>query len=402
MKLKGLSLSFSLLLLAQIVPAFGNEIKTFPCGENATYSVSLPQGVLSDGNKCSGNITLDSSVKFIDDFAFGQYRCKDICAKFDGDLTSISIPDSVTSIGKNAFEGTHITSIVIPNSITSIGEKAFAGSRLNSIILSNSLKSINNEVFLGTPLKAIDIPNSVTSIGSFAFGGTSLENVFIPDSVIGIGDFAFENTPLKTLSIGKSVERIGHGAFAGTKLNEIKIPDSVVAISTFAFKDSPLTSVILGWSLRSIGRGAFSGTSLETLVMPPFVTSLECGVFSGITTLSSVSLPASVTRMTSVGNGCESPFERNFALTKIEYCGTNKLEFLPIAPTCSPERKALDQAIINEAKAKIQVNTKQNAEAKVKAKVLIQKTTITCIKGKLTRKVTAINPKCPAGYKKKS
>jgi hypothetical protein len=74
-------------------------------------------------------------------------------------------------------------------------------------------------------------------------------------------------------------------------------------------------------------------------------------------------------------------FEKNYSLTSILYCGRFSA-FLTITPTCPPERQAL-------------------IDAAAKAAAAAKKTTITCVKGKLTKKVTAVKPKCPTGYKVK-
>jgi hypothetical protein len=110
-------------------------------------------------------------------------------------VTSITIPNSVTSIGVAAFYGcTSLTSIIIPNSVTSIGAAAFYGcTSLTSIIIPNSVTSIRNNTFIDcTSLTSITIPNSVTSIGNSVFYGcTGLTSITIPNSVTSIGNSAF-------------------------------------------------------------------------------------------------------------------------------------------------------------------------------------------------------------------
>ena len=117
------------------------------------------------------------------------YNCKG--------LTSITIPDSVTSIGSYAFRGcTGLMSITIPNSVKSIGYSAFSGcSGLTSITIPDSVTSIGYETFAGcSGLTNITIPESVTSIGWGAFFGcTGLTSVTIGNGVTKIGDYAFEN-----------------------------------------------------------------------------------------------------------------------------------------------------------------------------------------------------------------
>ena len=122
----------------------------------------------------------------------------------DKSITSISIPDSVTEIGRGVFEDcTSLQIVDIPNSVTEIGDYAFYGcTSLQSIDIPNSVTKIGGSAFSGcTSLQSIDIPNSVTDIGRAAFSGcASLQAIDIPNSVTEIGPEAFRNcTSLKKL-----------------------------------------------------------------------------------------------------------------------------------------------------------------------------------------------------------
>ena len=112
-------------------------------------------------------------------------------------LTSITIPNSVTSIGNCAFDGcSGLTSVTIPNSVTSIGDWAFDGcSGLTSITIPDGVISIGKSAFDGcSGLTSVTIPNSVTSIGDWAFYGCSgLTSITIPDGVTSIGKSAFDD-----------------------------------------------------------------------------------------------------------------------------------------------------------------------------------------------------------------
>ena len=135
-----------------------------------------------------------------------------------GTLTSIIIPNSVTTIGDYAFYGcTHLISIIIPDSVISIGNAVFANcERLVSIIIPSSVTSIGDDAFSGCrSLTSIIIPDSITSIGDAAFYGCSgLTSIIIPDSVTTIGNYAF---------------------YGCSSLTSIIIPDSVTSIGDFAF-----------------------------------------------------------------------------------------------------------------------------------------------------------------------
>ena len=165
-------------------------------------------------------------------------------------LTSIEIPNSVTSIGWGAFDGCRVlTSVTIPNSVTSIGWSAFHGcSGLTSVTISNSVTSLESSTFYGcTGLTSVTIPNSVTSIGGGAFSRcTGLTSVTIPNSVTSIGDYAFENcTGLTSVTIPNSVTSIEYGAFwSCTGLTSVTIGNSVTSIGYSAFENCiGLTSV---------------------------------------------------------------------------------------------------------------------------------------------------------------
>ncbi len=149
-------------------------------------------------------------------------NCREIPAQFFygcSSLTSITIPESVTSIGSQAFSGcSGLTSITIPNSVTSIDVSAFSNcSGLTSITISNSVTSIGSIAFSGcSGLTSVTIPNSVISIGSSAFSDcSSLTSVTIPNSVTSIGYDAFEGcTSLTSVTIPNSVTSIGNYAFS--------------------------------------------------------------------------------------------------------------------------------------------------------------------------------------------
>lgn len=135
-------------------------------------------------------------------------------------LTSVVIPDSVTSIGEGAFwQCSGLTSVSIPDSVITIGADAFPHC---------------------TSLTSVIIGKSVVSIGEGAFRSCStLTSVAIPDSVTSIGDFAFVDCPkLASVNLGHGVTSIGASAFGlCTGLTSVSIPASVTSIGREAFSD---------------------------------------------------------------------------------------------------------------------------------------------------------------------
>ena len=135
-------------------------------------------------------------------------------------ITSVNIPNSITSIGSGAFYGcSGLASITLPNSITSIGNYAFEDcSGLTSITIPNSVTSIGNSAFSHcSGLTSITLPESITSIGNSAFSYCSgLTSITLPNSVTSIGNYVFSNcSGLTSVTLPESITSIGSGAFNG-------------------------------------------------------------------------------------------------------------------------------------------------------------------------------------------
>ena len=175
-----------------------------------------------------------------------------------------SIPSTVRNIGEDAFSYSNLTSITIPDSVTSIGSWAFTYcDGLTSITIPNSVRNIEDYTFAYShSLTSITIPNSVTSIGIETFSCCdSLTSITIPNSVTSIEDGAFrECINLKSITIPDSVTSIGSWAFTYCdSLTSITIPSSVTSIGDFAFyhcynlSATHYTGTLEQWRKISIG-----------------------------------------------------------------------------------------------------------------------------------------------------
>ena len=152
--------------------------------EDASKDFVIEAGVLKEYHGASADVVIPDGVAEIGESCFKDSKIK-----------SVSIPNSVTSIGRCAFHNcTSLTSVTIPDSVTSIGYEAFSWcSSLDSVTIGDGVTSIAKGTFSRcTSLTSVTIPDSVTSIGDFAFSCCSrLASDTIPRSVTSMGDRDF-------------------------------------------------------------------------------------------------------------------------------------------------------------------------------------------------------------------
>lgn len=231
--------------------------------------------------KAGTSYSIPSTVKTIGDRAF--YYCSG--------LTMIELPNSVTSIGQMAFNGTPITSMNIPASVTEIKGNPFQ--------LCGNLSEINvdnaNKDFCSVDGVLFSRDKTVLKCYPVIKNGVSYT---IPATVKTIGEYAFDsNKELQSVIIPNSVTSIELSAFGASKLSSVEIPNSVTSIGASAFvMCESLTSAKLPASLTSIEGGTFMYcTKLELIEIPETVKSIGTRAFYYCSSLKTVTIPSSVT-----------------------------------------------------------------------------------------------------------
>lgn len=265
-------------------------------------------------------------------------------------LTSVIIPDSVTTIGQRAFSGNYLENIDIPEGVESIGDRAFSDNRMTSVTIPNSVVSIADNAFLFNKITAVThqgvthrssdpidpdlcfsisgttfnsyryamfqdlltsgniclqldvvIPEGITVIGSRAFignlqgtTGLILESIVIPEGVVSIGDYAFAQNNLVSVVIPDTVTSVGRNAFDRNRLESVVIGQGVTTIGNVAFESNRLTELVIPDSVVSIGDRAFQYNRLESVELGASVSTIGSDAFYG-NKIQSITIPDSVT-----------------------------------------------------------------------------------------------------------
>ena len=226
-----------------------------------------------------------------------------------------------------------MTSITIPDSVTSIGNCVFVGCTGELTVNCNIPSASNYEygAFYGSKFTSVTIGDSVTTIGEYAFYScSSLTSVTIGDSVTTIGDEAFYRcSSLTSVYISDSSAwcKIDFGNYSANPLyyatnlylnnelaTDLVIPSDITEIKSYAFINcSSLTRVTIPDSVTTIGGCAFSGcSSLTSVTIPDGVTSIGNSAFDGCSSLTSITIPDSVTEIGAcVFSSCSSLREFN-------------------------------------------------------------------------------------------
>lgn len=282
----------------------------------------------------SGDIVIPSSVVY-NDVTYSVTGIDE--SAFEGqEISSVSIPESVTSIGNSAFGGcSSLTSVTIPNSVTSIGSRAFAQCfHLTSVTIPESVLTIGENAFEFTDhmvevvnLSSLTITagsndcggvakyacyvcnGGKTVIGDFVFSnrdrtlvyytGAAKSNITFPENFNGgeyaLGEFVFAPLPGEWNWYMYRINRVREEL--QEKLTSVTIPNSVTNIPNHAFfMCRNLSSVSIGESVTSIGDSAFYWCEkLRSVTIPESVTSIGNCAFWWCKELRSMTLPNSVT-----------------------------------------------------------------------------------------------------------
>ena len=250
------------------------------------YTIDIPNTVNSIGKEAFAwcdrlsEAKIGDNVKSIGEFAFWECR----------NLSAISLPNSLNDIGSQAFMGCdRLQSVIIPNSVETLGNRVFmACDNLKCVTIPGGIKRMGYELFSDcNNLRHVEIGDGVTTIDYGVFANcTSLESISIPNSVTVMGTSAFSGCRnLKTASLSENMENISYGLFADCfRLESVNLPNNIKKINEKAFYGCKnLEFLTIPSSVSSIGASAFSGCmnlTIQLLSKEPIELKSNIGAIS--------------------------------------------------------------------------------------------------------------------------
>lgn len=252
-------------------------------------------------------IKIPKGITTIKPYVFGRSWTND---ETKTAITSIQLPDTVTSVGKNAFAYNYLQSINIPNSVTIIGEKAFAGNNFSTIEIPENVNTIENGAFTACKkLQKIKLPDAAQKLGTMLFANCiKLTDAELPQGIETITESMFSGcASLTQFIVPDTVKLIENYAFLRcSNLADIELPDQIHTIGIDAFYEcSALKEINLPAELKNIRDSAFSGcANLAEIIIPDKVTNIGASAFGGCKALSKIIMPDTVTKIGSSAFSC--------------------------------------------------------------------------------------------------
>lgn len=342
-------------LSGEAVGADGENLagSTFLAEENKEPEAVTEEetGMLTESGTCGGSLTWTLNeagvLRISGRGAMESYSFSSLFGSIRNEIKEIIIEEGVTTVGNRAFTGTSVETLTLPDTLTRVGEYAFNGcNNLKSVYIPQNVVRIERDAFsFCDALSEVQFDKRVSGlvIGQSAFDySRELTDLEIPGGVTDLGVYAFRNcSKLISLTLHEGLTSIASHAFTACRsLQKVNIPSTVTSIGSMAFyeckglqevsfsegiremddfvfyKCDSLTKVTLPGSLEVIPGGTFASCgALQSIVIPEGVKSLgafsnassNAGVFFECTSLRTVSLPSTLTKiMGATFDSCEN------------------------------------------------------------------------------------------------
>ncbi|WP_274364705.1 leucine-rich repeat protein [Paenibacillus thermotolerans] len=205
------------------------------------------------------------------DFIYLESETEIIIMGYVGTSKDVTIPSSIAGKPVTYITGLNdkqLTSVTIPDSVTFIGGSAFANNALTEITIPSSVTHIDSFAFYRNQLMSVEIPDSVEYIGRAAFQTNRLQRATL-GNVSEIGAYAFSDNQLEEIAIPGNVKEIAENTFEKNKLRSVTFQGPITHIRPYAFAENELTTVALPATLKYLGANAFKLNRIQSIAIPP-------------------------------------------------------------------------------------------------------------------------------------
>lgn len=293
-------------VLFMTFPAFADgtaEKITGSCGKNLTYEYDPSLKTL----------TVSGTGK-MRDYSLSEGEEHVPWDSLKNGIETVNIESGVTSIGSYAFYScSNLKSITIPDSVTGIGEEAFGltayykdASKWESGVLyiGNHLIKAENDELKQAEISNYTVKAGTKTIADRAFSSCDVTGITVPDSVTSIGRFAFYYCDkLVNVTLPDSVKRIGDNAFQCTGLynddstwQELYIGNHLIKVENYKLEQGNISNYTVKARTKTIAEHAFSACNkLTSITLPDSITSIGEHAFDSCYNIASITIPKSVT-----------------------------------------------------------------------------------------------------------
>ncbi|NLY72264.1 MAG: leucine-rich repeat domain-containing protein [Tissierellia bacterium] len=197
-------------------------------------------------------ITTDGACNYLDDLAEDKDLVLegDTLIGYSGNAKTISLPEGIKKIGKEAFmqvEG--LIRVKLPASLEEIEEAAFIGTGLKQVKFKEGLKKIGDKAFSGASLVDLALPSSIESLGERSFPSLNLQNLSLPQGLKEIPKDCFTQSDIYRIDFPDSIEKIGPQALSNNSRLSYLVFDGYQPpkIDDSAFQKSNLDDIDIPW-----------------------------------------------------------------------------------------------------------------------------------------------------------
>ena len=299
-------------------------------GCTALTDVTMAYGIHVNKDAFTDTLWLETLPRDEKGFAVHQ----GILLRYEGEETSIEIPEGVVSIGGD-FSETELSSVLLPEGVVNVGDYAFYHQyNLAQVNFPDSLNRIGDYAFEDTALTTAMLPETLDYLGDGAFDYChQLTTASVPGGVSYLGDSVFlQCITLTNVTLGEGIDDIPEDMFSWCRsLPSVELPGTITCIGEEAFAHCySLTEIVIPQGVTSIGYAAFWDCySLTEIVIPEGVTSISSSAFSGCYWMTSAVLPETLEILDgNAFDGCTSLEELNIP-DSVQFLSSSGLEDTP-------------------------------------------------------------------------